>query len=76
MCDEVVVQLVALTELEDQPDSLLGDDDLVQAGDMRVDELTVVMDLAGEVWVVARCSLEDDLCVRKERVSGEVYTAE
>jgi len=76
MCDEVVVQLIALTEFEDQPDSLLGDNDLVEAGDVRVDELTVVMDLAGEVGVVARSGLEDDLCVRKERVSGEVYTAE
>jgi len=43
---------------------------------VRVDELTVVMDLAGKVRVVARCGLEDDLCVREERVSGEVYTAE
>ena len=75
MGNEVVVQFIALTELEDQPDGLLGDDDLVQAGDMRVDELTVVMDLTGEGWIVATRSLEDDLCVGQERVSGEVDTA-
>lgn len=43
---------------------------------MRVDELPVVVDLACKVGIVATAGFEDDLCVRKEGVSGEVYAAE
>ena len=61
LLQEVVVELVAGTVLEDQPDQLLGDYDLVQAGDVRVDELAVVVDFAREVGVVFLRRLEDDL---------------
>jgi hypothetical protein len=61
LLQEVVVELVAGTVLEDQPDQLLGDYDLVQARDVRVDELAVVVDLAREVGVVFLGRLEDDL---------------
>jgi hypothetical protein len=61
LLQEVVVELVAGAVLEDQPDQLLGDYDLVQAGDVRVDELAVVVDLAREVGVVLLGRLEDDL---------------
>jgi len=76
MGHQIVVQLIALTELEDQPDRLLGNDDLIQASNVRVNELSVMVDLAGEVWVVARGSLEDDLGVGEEGVSGQVDSAE
>ncbi len=46
---------------QDQPDQRLGHDNLVQAGDVRVDELAVVVDLAGEVRVVFVGGLEHDL---------------
>lgn len=58
---EVVVELVARTVLQSQPDQLLGDYDLVQAGDVRVDELAVVVDLTRKVGVVLLRRLEYDL---------------
>lgn len=61
LLQEVVVELVAGAVLEDQPDQLLGDYDLVQARDVRVDELAVVVDLAREVGVVFLGRFEDDL---------------
>jgi hypothetical protein len=68
--EQVVVQLVAGAVLEDEPDERLGDDDLVQAGDVGVDELAVVVDLAGEVGVVLVGGLEDDLRRLAAEVSG------
>jgi hypothetical protein len=47
--------------LEHQPDQLLGDYDLVQARNVRVCELAMVVDLAGEVGVVLLGRLEHDL---------------
>jgi hypothetical protein len=47
--------------LEHQPDQLLGDYDLVQARNVRVCELAMVVDLAGEVGVVLLRRLEHDL---------------
>lgn len=49
---------------QDQPDQRLGHDDLVQARDVGVDELAVVVDFSGKVRVVLVSRLEDDL--RKE----------
>lgn len=46
---------------QDQPDQRLGHDDLVQAGDVGMDKLAVVVDLPGEVRVVLVGRLEDDL---------------
>lgn len=73
---EVVVQLVAGAVLEDQPDELFCDYDLVQARNMRVDELAVVVYFAGEVGVVLFRRLEDDLGAIAKLVRGEVDFAE
>ena len=61
LLQEIIVELVAGTVLENQPDQLLGDYDLVQARNVRMDELAVVVDLAREVGVVFLGRLEDDL---------------
>jgi hypothetical protein len=58
---DVVVEFVAWTVLEYQPDQALGDYDLVQAGDVRMCELAMVVDLAREVPVVFLRALEHDL---------------
>jgi hypothetical protein len=76
VAEQVVVELVAGAVLEDQPDELLGDDDLVETGNVGVDELAVVMDLAGEVGVVLLGRLEDDARAVAELVRGEVDLAE
>ncbi len=51
MIEEVVVQLVTCAVFEDQPYQILGDNDLVEPGDVGVYELAVMMDLAREVRV-------------------------
>jgi hypothetical protein len=76
VAEQVVVELVAGAVLKDQPDELLGDDDLVETGNVGVDELAVVMDLAGEVGVVLLGRLEDDARAVAELVRGEVDLAE
>ena len=45
---EVVEELAPRAELGDEPDAGLGRDDLVQLRDMRMVQLAVVVDLAGE----------------------------
>ena len=45
---EVVEELAPAAELGDEPDAGLGRDDLVQLRDVRVVQLAVVVDLAGE----------------------------
>ena len=59
--EQVVVELISGAVLEREPDKRLGDDDFVEAGDVGVDELAVVVDLAGEVVVFLFGRLEDDL---------------
>jgi hypothetical protein len=59
--EEVVVEFVAWAVLEDEPDVCFGDYDFVEAGYVRVDELAVVVDFAGEIRVVFVGGLEDDL---------------
>lgn len=49
------------TVFQDQPDQGLGHYDLVQAGNMGVDKLAVVVNLPSEVRVVLVGRLEDDL---------------
>jgi hypothetical protein len=61
LCEEVVVELIAGAVLEYEPDERFGDDDLVQACDVRVYELAMVVDLAREVRVVLLRRLEDYL---------------
>lgn len=46
---------------QNQPDQILRDYDLVQSGDVWVDELSVVVDLSGEIRVAFVGGLEDDL---------------
>jgi hypothetical protein len=74
LCQQVVVELVAGAVLEDQPDQLLGDYDLVQAGNVRVDELAVVVDLAGEIGVVLLGRLEHNLWACQQGVAGVVVS--
>ncbi|KAL5379126.1 hypothetical protein PMIN02_011039 [Paraphaeosphaeria minitans] len=63
--------------LEGQPDERLGDDDLVQAGNVGVDELAVVVDLAGEGqrWEQAVCTRATDLGAVGELVGGQIDLA-
>lgn len=72
----MIVQLIAWTVLQDQPDQALGHDDLVQAGDVRVEELSVVVDLAGEVGIVLLGRLEHDLGAIGELVGCKVDLSE
>lgn len=46
---------------QDQPDQLFCDYDLVQSSNVRMYELAVVVDLAGEVRIVLLGRLEHDL---------------
>lgn len=76
MLEQVIVELVARAVFEDEPDEGLCHDDFVETGDVWVDELAVVVDLAGEVGIVLVGRLEDDLGAIGELVSGEVDLAE
>ncbi len=51
------------TVLQDQPHQVLGDDDLVETGDVRMEELAMVVDLAGQVRVVLLGRFKYDLAV-------------
>jgi hypothetical protein len=51
------------TVLEHQPDEVLRDYDLVQPRDVRVEELAMVVDLAGEVGIVLLRRLKHNLQV-------------
>lgn len=75
MLQQVVVQLIARAVLQDQPYQRLGDYDLVQAGDVRVQELAVVVDLAREVGIVLLRALENDTRAVRQLVRGEVDLA-
>lgn len=44
-----------------EPDQVLGDDDFVEPRNMRVDELAVMMNLAGQVGISFVGRLEDNL---------------
>jgi hypothetical protein len=57
----VVVEFVAGAVLEHEPDEGFGHDDFVETRYVRVDELAVVVDFAGEVGVVFVGGFEDDL---------------
>lgn len=49
------------TELERQPDQVLGDYDFIEARNVRMEELTMVVDFASEVRVVFLGRFEYDL---------------
>lgn len=59
---EVVVQFIALAIFQNKPYLMLGHNDFVEAGDMWMYKLAMVMDLASEVRVVLARGLEDNLC--------------
>jgi hypothetical protein len=59
--DQVVVQFIARTILEHEPDKRFCDNDFIQAGNVGVEELAVVMDLARKVLVILLCRFQDDL---------------
>ena len=61
MFEEVVVEFIAGAKLEDEPYQRLGDYDFVETGDVWVEELAVVVNLASEVGVILLGRLEDDL---------------
>ena len=61
MAKNVVVQFIPRAVFEHQPNQLLRHDDFVQASDMRMKELAMVVDFAGEVRVFPTRRLEDDL---------------
>lgn len=60
MFEEVVVELGSCAIFQDEPDEVLGDNDFVESRDVRVDELSVVVDFAGEVGVALVCGFQDD----------------
>lgn len=49
--EEVIVELGSRAIFQDKPDEVLGDNDFVESRDVRVDELSVVVDFASEVGV-------------------------
>ena len=63
------------TVLQNQPYQRLRHDDLVQPGNMWVQELAVVVDLAREVVVVLLGRLEDHLVLLSESAIGNMWTA-
>lgn len=76
MLQQVVVQLISRTVFQHQPHERLGDYDLVQAGDVRVEELAVMVDFAGEVGIVLLRALKHDARAIGELVRGKVDLAE
>lgn len=62
--------------LEDEPDHGLGDNDLIEPGNVRMDKLSMVVDLAGEVGVVLLGGLEHNLGAIGEFVGGQIDFAE
>lgn len=44
-----------------EPDQVFGNYDFVESGDVRMDELSVVVDFSGEVRIALIRRLEDDL---------------
>ena len=73
---QMVVQLISGAVLQHQPYQTLRHYHLVQARDVGVQELAVVVDLAGEVGIVLLGRLEHDLGAIGELVGGEVDLAE
>ena len=59
--EEMVVKFIAGAPLKNEPYHRLGDYDFVEARDVRVDELAMVVDFSCEVRVVLFGALEDDL---------------
>ena len=59
--------------LEHQPDQLLSHYDLVQARDVRMYELAVVVDLARQVGIVLLRRLEHDLDAISQFSARELY---
>lgn len=49
------------TVFQNQPNQILSDYDLVKSGDVRVDELTVVVDFSSKIRIAFVRGLEDDL---------------
>lgn len=64
------------TILESQPDQVLSHNDLVQARDVRMAELAVMMDFAREVGILLAGRLEHDLGAIGELVRRQVDFAE
>lgn len=61
------------TVLEHQPDEVLCDYDLVQPCDVRVEELAMVVDLAGKVGVVLLRRLKHNLYVSRQSSLSLTY---
>ena len=73
---EVVVQFVALTVFQHQPYLVLGDYNFIEAGDVRVYELAMMVDFSSEVRIVFAGGLENDLGAIGKIVSCQVDFSE
>lgn len=73
---KIMIELVALAEFESQPYLLFSHDYLVESCDMRVDELTVVVDLSCKVRIVFGGGFEDDFRAVRESMSREIDLSE
>lgn len=66
--EKVIVQLIARAVLQYQPDQSFRDYDLIQPCDVRVKELAVMVDFAGEIGVILFGRLENNLGAISELV--------
>jgi hypothetical protein len=76
MVENVVVQLIARTVFQHQPDQVLGHNHLVQSRDVRVQELAMVVDFSGQVGIVLFRALQHHFRAVRQLVRGQVDFAE
>jgi hypothetical protein len=72
MLDQVIIQFVTRTVLQDKPHQRLGYYNLVESRNMWMHELSVMVDFAGQVRIALVRGLEHDLGAIREFVGGQV----
>ena len=64
MTEEIVVEFITRAVFEHQPNQLFRYDNLVESGDVRMEELAMVVNFTGQIGIFPRRRLEHDLQTR------------
>ena len=64
MTEEIVVEFITRAIFEHQPNQLFCYDNLIESGDVRMEELAMVVNFTGQIGVFSRRRLENDLQTR------------
>lgn len=75
MAEKVVVEFITWTVFEYKPDQLFCHYNLIETGDMRVEELAMMMNLAREIRILPWGGLEHNLGTIGELVGSKINLA-